>query len=63
MPDTPIGDPAAFVDQSAALLAITLEPELREAVIANLRRFASLAAAVEGFDEPGPPEPPAVFRP
>lgn len=61
--DTPKGDPAAFVDHSAALIGITLESEVREAVIGNLRHFISLAAAVEGFEETGPTEPLAVFKP
>ncbi len=63
MVEKPIGDAGAFVDHSAAVLGIALDPAVREAVIVNFKLFAGLAAAIEGFEEPETHEPPAVFRP
>ena len=63
MVDKPDGDPAAFVDQSAAVLGITLDPAVRDGVVTNFKLFIGLVTAIEGFEEPSTPEPPAVFRP
>ena len=63
MVDRPIGVAAAYVEASAAVLGIALDPSVREAVVTNLKLFVGLAEAIEGFDEPETPEPPAVFRP
>ena len=61
--ERPIGDAGGFVDHAAAVLGIALDPAVREAVVANFKAFAGLAAAIEGHGEPKTHEPPAVFRP
>lgn len=63
MVDNYNGDDAAFVEHSAAVLGITLDPAVRDAVITNFKLFIGLAIAIEGFEEPETPEPPTVFRP
>ncbi len=63
MADKPIGDVDAFVEHGAAVLGVTLDPAVREAVIANFKLFVGLADAIEGFEEPETQDPAAVFRP
>ena len=56
-------DAEAFVDHAAAMLGIGIDPALRPGVVANFAHFVSLFERIEGFDEPGSPDPPAVYRP
>ncbi len=56
-------DAEAFVDSAAAVLGIGIDPALRPGVVANFAHFVSLFERIEGFEEPGSPDPPAVYRP
>ena len=56
-------DPAAYVDQAAALLDLPLTPAHRPGVIENMARLAALAALVTSFALPEEVEPGPVFRP
>jgi 1-carboxybiuret hydrolase subunit AtzG-like protein len=51
----------AFIDASAAVLGLTIAPEWRAAVRANLTVTFRLGAVVEEFELPDEAEPAAVF--
>jgi hypothetical protein len=51
----------AYMDASAAVLGLTIAPEWRDAVRANLMVTFRLAAVVEEFDLPDEAEPAPVF--
>jgi len=51
----------AYMDASAAVLGLTIAPEWRDAVPANLMVTFRLAAVVEEFDLPDEAEPAPVF--
>jgi hypothetical protein len=51
----------AFMDASAAVLGLSIAPEWRDAVRANLMVTFRLAAVVEEFDLPDEAEPAPVF--
>jgi hypothetical protein len=51
----------AYIDAFAAVLRLTIAPEWRAAVRANLAVTFRLAAVVEEFELPDEAEPAAVF--
>lgn len=51
----------AYLDASAVVLGLTIPPEWRAAVKANLQVTLQMAATVEAFDLPDEAEPAAVF--
>jgi hypothetical protein len=51
----------AFIDASAAVLGLTIAPEWRAAVRANLAVTFRLGAVVEEFELPDEAEPAPVF--
>ena len=50
-----------FMDASASVLGITIQPEWRDAVRANLAVTFRMAALVQDFPLPDTAEPAAVF--
>lgn len=56
-------DPAVFVDQMAALVALPLQPEHRSGVVANFARIVSIAQLVTEFPLPDDVEIAPVFEP
>ncbi len=59
---TPPGDLDAVLEASVGLLGLTVLPEWREPVLANLRVLRSAAALVEGFPLPDEAEAAPVFE-
>jgi hypothetical protein len=51
----------AYIDSSAAVLGLTIAPEWRDAVRANLAITFRLAGVVADFELPDEAEPAAVF--
>ena len=51
-----------MLDAAAALLGLTVEPEWRAPVLANLRVLQAAAALVEEFPLPDEAEPAPVFE-
>jgi len=56
-------DPETYVDASAALVGLPIDPAHRPGVILNLERLAQLAALVMEFPLTDEAEPAPVFRP
>jgi hypothetical protein len=50
------------IDAGAALLGLTLDPDWRAAIRANLAVTLRQAALLDGFDLPDEAEPAPVFR-
>jgi hypothetical protein len=50
------------IDAGAALLGLTLDPDWREAIRANLAVTLRQADLLDGFDLPDEAEPAPVFR-
>ena len=61
MDDT--SDIEAYVDATARLIGLTLNPAHRPGVVVNLGRIAAMAALVMEFPLPGDTEPAPVFTP
>ncbi len=53
----------AYVDQTAALLGLTIPPELRSSVVENFDRIVAIAQPVLDFELPENLEPAATFEP
>jgi hypothetical protein len=60
---SPQFDPAAYVDEAAALLGLPLAPAHRQGVIENMARLAAMAELVMEFNLPEDTELGPVFRP
>lgn len=59
----PILDPALFVDQMAALVALPLQPEHRPGVVDNFARIVAIAQLVNEFPLPDDVEIAPNFEP
>ena len=55
-------DPETYVDASAALVGLPIDPAHRPGVILNLERLAQLAALLMEFPLTNEAEPAPVFR-
>lgn len=62
MPDTSF-DAEAYVDATAALVGIPLDPAQRPGVVLNVARLAEMAALLMAFSLPDEAEPAPVFHP
>ncbi|MFC6791585.1 DUF4089 domain-containing protein [Methylobacterium komagatae] len=64
MSSGPVATPdlEAVMEASASLLGLTLAPEWREPVLANLRVLRAASALVEGFPLPDEAEAAPVFE-
>jgi hypothetical protein len=62
MADQPF-DAAAYVDATAALIGLPIDPAHRPGVILNMERIAEMAAMVMEFPLPDEVEPAPVFQP
>jgi hypothetical protein len=62
MPDRPF-DAEAYVEATAALIGLPIDPEHHPGVVVNLERIAQMAALVMDFELPEAAEPAPVFRP
>ena len=56
-------DAAVYVDQTAALMALTIPPTLRTSVIANFEHICEIAQPLVEFALPETIESAAVFEP
>ncbi|MEQ8968306.1 MAG: DUF4089 domain-containing protein [Azospirillaceae bacterium] len=56
-------DADAWLDASAAVLGLTVRPEDRDAVLANLRILAGMAATLETAEIDDRSQSATVFRP
>ena len=56
-------DAEEFVDRAAAVVGVAIDPALRPGAVANFAQFMTLFARIDGFEPPGAPDPPAVYRP
>ncbi|WP_341895681.1 DUF4089 domain-containing protein [Ferrovibrio terrae] len=56
-------DAEAFLDATAAAMALTIDPAWRPAVLDNLIRSRQIAQAVLNFPLPDEVEPASVFKP
>jgi Protein of unknown function (DUF4089) len=52
----------AYVAYSAEALRLTIEPEWKAPIIANLETIFKIAALVDGFELPDDAEPAPVFE-
>lgn len=56
-------DVEVYVDQTAALLGLTVSPEMRPSVIENFERVIAIAQPVLDFELPDNLEPAPTFEP
>jgi len=56
-------DWTAYVECSASALGLTIDPDSREGVVANLERIAQVAQVVNAIDLGDTDEAAGVFRP
>lgn len=59
----PSFDAATYVDQTAALLGLTIPLEIRDSVIENFELVRAIAEPVLEFDLPDTIEPAPTFEP
>jgi hypothetical protein len=60
---SPMFKTEAYVDQTAALLGLTIPPELRSSVVENFDRIVAIARPVLDFELPDDLESAATFEP
>lgn len=56
-------DPAEYVDRTAAILDLDINPEYRESVIANFEKIRAIAQLVNEFPIPETVEASPTFEP
>lgn len=56
-------DPAVYVEQTAALLNLPLQPEHQPGVVENFARIQAIASLVIEFPLPADLEPAPIFQP
>lgn len=56
-------DIETYVDQTTALLGLTVPPEIRPSVVKNFERVMAIAQPVLDFELPDTLEPAPIFEP
>ncbi|MEB3268215.1 MAG: DUF4089 domain-containing protein [Leptolyngbya sp.] len=62
-PPSPGWDCATYVEQTAALLGLTLPDSIKAGVVVNFERLVAIAQPVVNFDLTATDEPAPVFHP